>query len=323
MEITYHYPPELLNLLIDTIPSLCRSKKDVLLFFKGAGIGRTLLNDVTDRVATDRENITKYEIVRTVLARLNDKGEATLRERREVLKRVTEFDDFSTCWPNDQLKAKGLVAEIRRVINVKDSFTRIKQERDAERQRHMAQKQSEMQRSADKRAKFVAIKEDLFALFAESDSHKRGKKLEGVLNRLFDADGILIREAFTLKGASGEGIVEQVDGVIELQGAIYLVEMKWWDEALGTDAVSQHLVRVFSRGHARGIFISASGYTGPAIKTCREALQRTVVVLCELKELVMLLEREEDLKDFLSDKINAAVVDKNPMHEPFNEIDKP
>ena len=55
-------------------------------------------------------------MVRTTLTRLNERGEAALRERREILKRVTEFEDFSTCWPNDQLKAKGLVAEIRRVI---------------------------------------------------------------------------------------------------------------------------------------------------------------------------------------------------------------
>ena len=31
-DITFHYPPELFNLLVDTIPLLSRSKKDVLLF---------------------------------------------------------------------------------------------------------------------------------------------------------------------------------------------------------------------------------------------------------------------------------------------------
>lgn len=33
----YHYPPELLSLLVDTIPLLCRSKNDVVVFFRGAG----------------------------------------------------------------------------------------------------------------------------------------------------------------------------------------------------------------------------------------------------------------------------------------------
>ncbi len=31
--ITFHYPPELFNLLVDTIPRLNRGKKDLFLFF--------------------------------------------------------------------------------------------------------------------------------------------------------------------------------------------------------------------------------------------------------------------------------------------------
>jgi hypothetical protein len=63
--IIYHYPPELLQLLLDTIPLLSRSKKDVLIFFRGAGVQHSLAEDLWDRVETDRKSINKYEIVRT------------------------------------------------------------------------------------------------------------------------------------------------------------------------------------------------------------------------------------------------------------------
>jgi restriction system protein len=138
---------------------------------------------------------------REVLVRLNDGGDATLRERREVLKWVVEFEDFSTRWSDDQLKAKGLVSEIRRVIDIKYSFGRMRQEREV-------------------------VKKDLYSLFGPMDPQKRGKKLEGVLNRLFRTSQILIHEAFVRIAATCEGIVEQIDGVIELDGEIYLVEMK-------------------------------------------------------------------------------------------------
>ena len=36
-DITFQYPPELFNLIVDAIPLLNKAKKDVLLFFKGAG----------------------------------------------------------------------------------------------------------------------------------------------------------------------------------------------------------------------------------------------------------------------------------------------
>jgi restriction system protein len=46
MDIPYHYPPELLDLLVDTIPLLTRSKKGVLDFLRGAGIEDRYLADL-------------------------------------------------------------------------------------------------------------------------------------------------------------------------------------------------------------------------------------------------------------------------------------
>jgi restriction system protein len=316
MDIVFHYPPELTQLLIQTIPLLCPSKTDVLSFFRGAGVPETATSDLATRVSKDRNSINKYEIVRTVVERLNTKGEATLRERREILKRVTEFEDFSTCWPADQLKAKGLVAEISRVIGVKDSFTRMKQAQEDERARRVAEQHKKQKEDQERRTALASLRAELGALFTEVDAHKRGKALEGILNRLFDVSGISVREGFVLR-VDGNGIVEQIDGVIELDGNLYLVEVKWWKDALGPGDVAQHLVRVFNRGHARGVFISASGYTPAAILSCKESLTRAVFVLCALEEFVMLLEEQRDVRDFLKQKIKAAILDKNPYHEPL------
>lgn len=318
MEIVFHYPPELTQLLVQTIPLLCPSKPDVLLFFKGAGVPESVTSDVAARVAKDRNSINKYEMVRTVLERLNAKGESALRERREVLKRVTEFDDFSTCWASDQLKAKGLVAEISRVIGVKDSFTRMKQAQEDERNQRLAEQRKKKEQEQERRAAIRSLGVELAALFAATDAHKRGKALEGILNRLFKTNGISVREAFVLR-VDGKGVVEQIDGVIELESHLYLVEVKWWKDGLGPGDVAQHLVRVFNRGQSRGIFISASSYTSAAILSCKESLTRAVFVLCDLEEIVHLLEQEKDLHDFLKRKITAAIVEKNPYHRPAVE----
>lgn len=273
---------------------------------------------MTARVNKDKDSVTKYEIARTVLTRLNEKGEVTLGERREVLKRVVEFEDFSTCWATDQLKAKGLVGEVRRVVDVKDSFTRMKQEREEELKKRRAEEQKRLQAEQERRTKLEAVRKDLFDLFKEQNPHKRGKALENVPNQLFQAAAISVRESFTLTGSEREGIVEQIDGVVEIDGELYFVEMKWWKGPIGVPEISEHLVRVFSRDQARCIFISASEYTGPAITTCREALQQKVVVLCTLHEIVHVLEQELDLKGFLKEKINAAVIHKNPLFMPLS-----
>jgi restriction system protein len=317
MSDTYHFPPDLLDLLCDTIPKLTRTKKGVVDFFKGAGVTPNITNDLVRKLNKDKASISKYEIARTILVRLNERGDQTLKERREVLKRVTEFENFSACWENDRLQAKGLVAEICKIVNVRDSFTRINQERELERQARLKEKKAKQEAERKRKEELLAVKSNLFALFSEKDAHKRGKTLEVVLNRLFMLDGILLKEAFTIKGNEGQGIIEQIDGVIEIDGQIYLVEMKWWEKPLGPGEVSQHLVRVFSRSQVGGIFISNSGYTPAAENNFREALQQKVVVMCNLEEFVYVLEKEVELKKFMKAKINAAITHKNPFYEPL------
>ena len=319
-DISFQYPPDLFNLLIQTIPLLCRSKRDVLTFFQGAGVGNLYLQDLAERVSHDKERVSKFELVHDVLVRVNQQGEKTLRERREILKRVVEFEDFSCCWPADQLKAKGAVAEVRLIINVKDSFTRMRQEKEAESEKLRSEQRAKLVAQNQKKEKIESIKKDFYRLFSETNPQKKGKALEAVLNHLFQAEGILIKEAFTRIGENGEGIIEQLDGVIEIDGILYLVEMKWWDSPLGLGEVSQHIVRVYGRADVRGILISATGYSEPAITSCKEALSQKIIILCKLEELVMLLEKEKDIKEWIKAKVQALIIHKNPMYEPLKEL---
>nr|VFK54352.1 MAG: Restriction endonuclease [Candidatus Kentron sp. TUN] len=319
MGLPYHYSPELFKLLVDTVPLLCRSKKDILVFFQGAGVSTEIRSDLDRRVRTDKESINKYEIASTILERINEKGDSELRTRREVIKRVVEFEDFSTCWPDDQLKAKGLVGEIRRVVNVKDSFTRMSQEREREKQEHLRAKEKEIAAKKKKAKQIEKVKTDLYALFRlEDQPHKRGKLLEAVLNALFSTFGILLKEDFKRVDSGGAGIIEQIDGIIQLSGHIYLVEMKWVKEPIGVNEISQHLVRIYGREGARGLFIASNGYAKTAITECRQALSNKTIALISLQEIVSLLEREGDLIQMLEKKVQAAITDKNPYLEIFD-----
>lgn len=314
MDESYHYPPELTQLLIDTVPLLCRSKNDVLLFFRGAGAPAELTTDLQSKLNRDRSSVNKYEIARTCIERLNAKGDAYLRQRRELLKRVVEFEDFSTCWPNDQLKAKGLVGEVRRVINVKDSFTRINKEREAEREERIRETEKKRQHEATRRAQLQDAKSALYALFSVQDKpQERGLLLEKAINGLFAACGILIKENFKRRDPESSKVIEQVDGVIGLDGNLYLVEMKWVSERVGVDLMAQHLVRLFIRADTRGLSIATNGFTEPAVAQCREALGQKVISLCGLDEIIAVLEAEGSLEDMLRKKIRAAELEKEPF----------
>ncbi|MEI6521789.1 MAG: restriction endonuclease, partial [bacterium] len=183
--IIYHYPPELMSLLIDTIPLLQKSKIDVVTFFRGAGVSELLLTDIRQQLTRDSSTINKYEITRRVLKNINEGADKTIKARREILKRVVEFENFDSCWPDDRLKAKGLVASIRELINVKDTFTKINNELDRTRVERIRLQKEKDDKLNNYRQESECLKNDFFALFSLNDPYKRGKTLETVINRLF------------------------------------------------------------------------------------------------------------------------------------------
>jgi restriction system protein len=189
----------------------------------------------------------------------------------------------------------------------------MKSEQEKERSARQAEHLAAIQAKQAKQRERDTVRDSLNRLFGERNPQKRGKALEKVLNQLFANHDILIKEAFTLTGQEGEGIVEQVDGAIELDGHVYLVEMKWHNEPIGRAEISPHLVSIFGRAEARGAFISVLGYTEPAKTVVREALNQRTYVLFELQEIITALERETDIKEIFRHKVRAAITDKAPF----------
>jgi restriction system protein len=316
----YHFPPDLMDLLIDTIPLLCRSKVGVLSFFRGCGVPDDTTADLRRRVETDKAAISKYEITRTILTRLNERGDRSLAQRREVIRRVTEFEDFSACWESDQFKAQGLVARVRNVVNVKDSFTRLSQEHERERLERLRQQEAQAQTTRRHREKRESLRCELVDLRSISVPQQRGAALEGVLNDIFKLDGLSVREAFTLSSDSGE-VGEQIDGLVVMGDHPVLIEAKWHARALGVDGVCRHIARVLLREPGvHGLIVSASGFTAPAIEECTRALTQRAFMLAELNELIMLLEDPTaSVRSWLEVKLLAARVDRRVLCRPSIE----
>jgi restriction system protein len=307
----FHFPPDVFSAIVDAVPLLTRGKKEVLTFFQGCGVAAPRLRALAVRIDA-APKLSKYEITRELLTELNAKGDAGLSARRQVIRRIAEFDDYASCYPDNQLKAQGAVARVRELVNKKDAFTRIQHAHEEENRQHRDAQEISLRKANAQRAELAKVRDDLFALFGEADPRRRGKALEGVLNRLFQAHDLLVREAFVVTGG-GIGALEQIDGAVDIDGVTYLVEMKWWDQKLGRSDVASHLVSVYGRAGVGGIFISASGYHLSAIEDFKTALSERIVVLVELEEIVALLDGDRSLKDMLRAKIREAKLSKRPL----------
>lgn len=75
----------------------------------GHPCNNAVLKPLAKQLRADAKSLNKYHIARTEIEGLNAQGDSTLAPRHEVIKRVVEFEDFSSCWPEDQLRAKGAV----------------------------------------------------------------------------------------------------------------------------------------------------------------------------------------------------------------------
>jgi hypothetical protein len=62
----------------------------------------------------------------------------------------------------------------------------------------------------ERKNKIARIRSDLFALFGENNPQKRVKRLEGVLNALFSSEGLLLREAFTIKDTAEKELLNKL-----------------------------------------------------------------------------------------------------------------
>ena len=74
MSVVYHYSPDLLQLLVDTIEVLCRSKRDVILFFRGTGVHGPVIDRLAEQVSRDPDSIKKREIAQQILVLVNEGG---------------------------------------------------------------------------------------------------------------------------------------------------------------------------------------------------------------------------------------------------------
>jgi restriction endonuclease Mrr len=126
-----------------------------------------------------------------------------------------------------------------------------------------------------------------------------------------------MKEDFT--GDSGDGIIEQIDGIVAFNNEIFLVEMKWRKDKIDSDDIYAHLGRIYHRANAHGIFISASGYAPSALIAAEEALAKNaLLVLFDLEEFVNVIEKEIDFNQYLKKKLDAAIIGKNPYEKNIN-----
>lgn len=299
--------------MVEAVASINKGKADILTFFRGAGVPQRVLADLEARVQADRNSLSKVEIARTVLERINAGADELLAARRGALRRVVEFEAFGACWPNERDKAEASVRRLRELVEHKDTVRRLERERETRerdaRAREQAERGDAARRQAEERAQILA---DFAAVARDPNAQRRGKSVEGVVAAMFRHAGIELAEDFQRRSDSSGAVVEQVDGVVRVRGQLVLVEIKWLKAPVGRPDLSPHLVSLFNRFGASGLFVSASGYSEAAILDAKLALSQRRVALLEMMELIAAFEAAANVEAFIEARLHAAQMHLDP-----------
>jgi hypothetical protein len=105
------------------------------------------------------------------------------------------------------------------------------------------------------RLELVELLADFIRLSQLSDRQEAGRRLETLLNRLFQVFALEPRLSINVVG-------EQIDGSFVLGGETYLLEAKWTREPLSEDVLLIFRGKIEGKSiFTRGLFVSISGYT--------------------------------------------------------------
>ncbi len=312
MDSFFHFPPDLFNLLIDTIPRLNKSKKDLLIFFENVGVPVKYLSTYYTLLKNSNSQFKKFNVTREILEMLNQQSDKMLGVRRKLLQRVIEFDSFETCYPNDKDRAKGNVADIQKIVRMKDTVTKYENYLSQERNKQIIERNKKHEKIDNSKRKFLELRQQFTALFTISNPQVRGKQLEGVLNNIFKYFKIGVKEDFTICDEEIGKNYEQIDGVIEINHYLTLVEMKWEKGPIGSDKVGRFMSRLLVRKNVDGVIISYSSFAETAKSTAKEALSISVLALVDLKDIFEILNQEKDLSVYFADLIREVKLYKNP-----------
>ncbi|WDQ00010.1 restriction endonuclease [Micromonospora chalcea] len=196
---------------------------------------------------------------RVVAATLVDLLQSATAYDETSLAIMTEIAEMTT-FPNlaRQTDAAERIAVARSAVRVLADLTSQYRRDLHQRERLRAAREAEAQAAEAKRLHTRAmssIKVEFLGLHQATDPHRRGRRFEYVLNRLFELHDMEPRLGYAVAH-------EQIDGSLHFETDDYLVEAKWWKQPVDRAEADVFAAKICRKGrNTLGIFIAVNGFT--------------------------------------------------------------
>ncbi|MFD9030118.1 restriction endonuclease [Streptomyces sp. NPDC059567] len=141
------------------------------------------------------------------------------------------------------------------------------------------------------------LKQRFLVMHSAGDPHKRGTAFEGFINELFALYDLEPRASYSLDH-------EQVDGAFSFNTDHYVLEAKWWKEAIGRRELDVFKANIERKGkNTLGLYVSMSGYSSDALAVYSYS---TPFITMDGSDFMAVLDQRIRLDDLLDRKKGHA-----------------
>ncbi|MFF3138676.1 restriction endonuclease [Streptomyces mirabilis] len=278
--------------LIEALTLIFWNKKPFELYLRG------MLQDHSELLARLDFGATKRE-VSGQLAKLLRANEARYLDLTVALMldiaAMETFPNLTNQVDGDDMVAKAVaaVAELRR-------WTAKQQKIIQEHEAHAVAIAESAKKAQDGRVfaqSHEELKQRFLLMHSATDPHKRGTAFEGFINELFALYDMEPRAAYNLDH-------EQIDGAFSFNTDHYVLEAKWWKEAIGRRELDVFKTNIERKGkNTLGLYVSMSGYSADALAVYSYS---TPFITMDGSDFMAVLDQRIRLDDLLDRKKGHA-----------------
>jgi hypothetical protein len=306
------FPKDISDSIRTCILSIFWKKDDIIEFLKN---NSCTVSDLKD--AENTSELSRSKIVDVVFSKLHSRNDGGLGQFRSMLKSLIDWKTFDPYYFDILKKLDKETAQ--RNINHLKQLQEIRDAKLSEEKRKREEK-TELLKKKNNKEKIQKIFFQLFQGKDENDkligNQKRGYLLEEFLKELFMQEELLNFHPFSF---NIEG--EQIDGTLKFEGENYIIEAKWHDKEVASNALYQFSYKVEGKMHGRGIFISINGFSDDSVRALKNGKAlRTILV--DGADLTMIVEGFTTFREILDKKIFAAQTQGKIYYDIFSEKSK-
>ncbi|WP_406185887.1 hypothetical protein [Streptomyces sp. NBC_01006] len=220
--------------LVEALTLIFWNKKPFELYLRG------MLQDHSELLARLDFGATKREVSGQVVNLLRANEARYLDLTIALMLDITAMDTF----PNllNQVDGDDMVAKAAAAVTELRRWTAKQQEVIQEHEAHAAAITESVKKAQDGRAfahSHEELKQQFLVMHSAGDPHKRGTAFEGFINELFALYDLEPRASYSLDH-------EQIDGAFSFNTDHYVLEAKWWKEAIGRRELDVYALAVYS-----------------------------------------------------------------------------